>query len=142
MDWTASPPHTPPVDYEKVLRRFERFAWLMDQAFQIPGTKIRLGLDGLIGLLPIGGDLATGIAQAAFVKLAEQQFDLPKRLVKRMAWNVAIDLLVGAVPILGDVFDIRFKASSRNLTLLKQHLAGMTSPKVLPRAIPGRLPAL
>jgi hypothetical protein len=102
----------------------ERFAWLMDEQWRVPGTKIRLGLDGLIGILPVGGDIATGVAQACFVLVAQHTFNLPKRVVHRMAANVAVDLVVGAIPLLGDLFDIHFKANKRNLALIKEHLQG------------------
>ena len=117
------PAYSDPGAHARVLAQLERFAWLMDQAITIPGTNIRLGIDPLIGLLPIGGDLATGIAQLAMVLTAHHHFRLPKAIITRMTANVAIDFAVGSIPLLGDLFDVRFKANSRNLALLKRHLA-------------------
>jgi hypothetical protein len=114
--------------HHRTLKRLEQFAWLMDQALTIPGTPFRLGLDGILGVLPIAGDVATGLAQALFVVIAENQFQLPKTLVRRMAVNVALDLAVGAIPLLGDLFDIHFKANTRNLALLKEYLDTTGAP--------------
>lgn len=122
MSNSISLQHRKSASRSKTMDRLERFVWLMDKTFQVPGTKVRLGLDGLIGLLPVGGDIATGIAQALFVLFAQAHFELPKSVVRRMAANVAIDVLVGTIPLVGDLFDIHFKANTRNLKLLRQHL--------------------
>ena len=111
------------VDRERLLARMERFAWAMDKAVRIPGTGIRLGADSILGLVPVVGDAATGIAQAGLILTAHHHFGLPKTVLARMASNVALDLAVGAIPLLGDLFDVRFKANTRNVELLKRHLA-------------------
>lgn len=89
----------------------------MDGAVRIPGTSIRLGLDSLIGLLPGGGDLATGLV-AAYVVYEARRLGASKGTLARMVANVGVDVLVGAIPVLGDVFDVAFKANERNLRLL------------------------
>ncbi|CAN5905659.1 DUF4112 domain-containing protein [soil metagenome] len=98
----------------------EWIVWLMDRSFRIPGTKIRFGLDPLMGILPIGGDAAAGIIQAAFVLLGVFHYKVPKPIVARMAANVLLDTTVGSVPILGTIFDVFFRANTRNLTLLRE----------------------
>jgi hypothetical protein len=103
---------------EAMARNLERLAWLMDRAIHIPGTRITLGLDALLGLLPIGGDVLTGVVQAGLVLVALRHYHLPRSVAARMAANVLIDVAVGAIPLLGDLFDIGFKANTRNIQLL------------------------
>lgn len=105
----------------QVARQLERVAWLMDRAVGIPGTRFRIGLDAILGLLPIGGDVLTGLVQAGLVLVALYHYRVPKRVAARMAANVLIDIGVGAVPLLGDLFDIAFKANTRNLRLLEPY---------------------
>lgn len=97
----------------------DRLAWLMDRAIPIPGTKIRVGLDALLGLIPVGGDALTGIIQVGLVLVAMAHYKVPKAVAARMAANVLLDVGVGAIPLLGDVFDVFFKANTRNMALLK-----------------------
>ena len=103
---------------EAMARNLERLAWLMDRAFQIPGTRIRVGLDALLGLLPIGGDVLTGLVQAGLVLVALGHYKVPKLVAARMVANVLLDVAIGAIPLLGDLFDIGFKANTRNIRLL------------------------
>jgi len=110
----------------------ERIAWLMDRAFRIPGTPIRVGLDSLIGLLPVGGDVVTGIIQIGIVLVAMAHYKVPRVVAARMAANVLLDVGVGAIPLVGDVFDVFFKANTRNLALLREvqehHRKGLPVP--------------
>ena len=106
---------------EALARNLERLAWLMDRAFHIPGTRIRVGLDAILGLVPIGGDLATGLVQAGLVLVALRHYKVPRTVAARMAANVLIDIAVGAIPLLGDLFDIGFKANTRNVQLLEAY---------------------
>lgn len=103
---------------EAMARNLERLAWLMDRAFHIPGTRVRVGLDALLGLLPVGGDVLTGVVQAALVLVALGHYKVPKTVAVRMVANVLLDIAVGAIPLLGDLFDIGFKANTRNIRLL------------------------
>ncbi len=98
----------------------ERFAWLMDRAFKIPGTNIHVGLDALIGLLPFGGDALMGLLQAGLVIVGLTRYNVPKSIAIRMIVNVLLDMGVGSIPLVGDIFDIFFKANTRNIQLLKQ----------------------
>ena len=111
---------------DRMARTLERVAWLMDRAFHIPGTRIRVGLDAVLGLLPLGGDAITGLVQAGLVLVALKHYRVPKLVAARMAFNVLLDTAVGAIPILGDLFDIGFKANTRNMQLLEayRHPAG------------------
>jgi Domain of unknown function (DUF4112) len=95
-------------------------AWLMDRAVTIPGTKIKLGLDAILGLLPIGGDALAGIVQTGVVLTAVARYRVPRAVVARMVANVLLDVAVGAIPLLGDAFDVYFKANTRNVALLRE----------------------
>lgn len=110
-------PETPHAEVEKL----ERLAHWLDDRFRIPGTNIRFGLDGLIGLVPGVGDSATAISGAYLVARAHR-LGAPTPVLGRMAGNILIDMAVGAIPLLGDLFDIGFKANRRNVELLKRHL--------------------
>jgi len=123
MPLTAPKPVTPSPARPPSLKGLEQVAWLMDKAIQIPGTKITVGLDSILGLLPIGGDVMTGIVQAGIVLVALYRYKVPRAVAARMATNVLIDVAVGSIPLLGDVFDVAFKANTRNLHLLKQVVA-------------------
>src|SRR5258708_3051542 len=98
-----------PSDNDPHLLGLERLAWLMDRAFTIPGLNVKVGVDALLGLLPIGGDALTGIIQTAIVLIAVHHYRVPKPIAMRMAGNVLLDTLIGAIPFVGDVFDIAFK---------------------------------
>ncbi len=106
---------------EAMARNLERLAWLMDRAFSIPGTRITVGLDALLGLLPIGGDVLTGLVQTGLVLVALSHYKVPKTVAVRMMANVLIDVIVGAIPLLGDLFDVGFKANTRNVQLLESY---------------------
>jgi hypothetical protein len=95
---------------------------LLDEAFRVPGTSIRFGLGGVIGLVPGLGDVIAGIF-SLIIPLAAWIRGVPYITLVRMAANVGIDVLVGSIPVLGDVFDIAWKANRRNYRLLRRHLA-------------------
>jgi hypothetical protein len=103
---------------ESRLRRLDKLAQLLDTALLIPGTRFRIGLDGLLGLIPGVGD-TIGAALSAYIILEAARLGFPKRTLLRMGGNVAVEALVGVVPILGDIFDIAWKANVRNLALLR-----------------------
>ena len=106
---------------EYAVKRLNALATLMDAAFLIPGTNIRMGLAGLIGLVPVAGDLIGG-AVSSYIVWEARRLGAPSWLIARMALNVAIETSVGAIPLLGDMFDIAFRANLRNMALLKRHL--------------------
>jgi Domain of unknown function (DUF4112) len=103
------------------LARLRTVSDLWDRAFGIPGTQWRLGLESLVGLLPVGGDVV-GLGISIYILWQVVQFKLPKTLLLRMVFNIAVDALVGAVPILGDLFDMTWKANTKNVNLLESHL--------------------
>lgn len=103
------------------LNKIRKIAKILDSAIGIPGTKFRIGLDPILGLIPGGGDLIAGIISAYMIYLATR-FGLEKREIFKMFKNVAIETAVGSVPIAGDIFDAYFKANMRNLEILEKHL--------------------
>lgn len=103
------------------IARIESLANLMDTALLIPGTGIRLGLDAVIGLLPGVGDAVSALISLYIVNEA-RALGAPRLLVGRMLANVALDGVVGAVPLVGDVFDVAWRANRRNVDLLRNHL--------------------
>ena len=101
--------------------RLRRLAVLLDDSIPIPGTRFRIGVEAIIGLFPGAGDLAGG-AFSLYILLQAARMGVPKPLLLRMATNLVVDVVVGAVPILGDLFDAGFKANMRNLDLLERHV--------------------
>ena len=99
----------------------ELLAHWLDSRFRIPGTRIRFGLDSLLGLVPGVGDAATTLP-AAYMLYRAHRLGVPKSMLARMGWNVVMDLAVGAIPVVGDLFDLGFKANRRNVELLRQHV--------------------
>jgi hypothetical protein len=94
---------------------------LLDSAIRIPGTNLRIGLDPILGvLLPELGDALTGALALSLLGVAFQQ-RVPKLVMARMLINIAIDALLGAIPLVGDVFDFAFKANEKNLALIERH---------------------
>jgi hypothetical protein len=102
------------------IERLDRLATLLDTAFVIPGTNIRFGADALIGLAPGIGDSVT-TALAAYIVYEAHRLGVPRRVLIRMIGNVAIDGIVGAVPVYGDLFDVAFRANRRNVRILREH---------------------
>ena len=96
-------------------------AHVLDDCFRIPGTPIRFGLDGLIGLVPFLGDVLAGLASCIIV-IAAWFRGVPYVTLARMVVNLALDVLIGTIPVLGDAFDIAWKANRRNYNLLTRHL--------------------
>ncbi len=115
----ASSALAPPADPR--LRRLDALGHLLDASIRIPGTRWRFGLDPLIGLVPGLGD-GMGAILSAYIILEAARFGAPKATLLRMAGNVALETLVGVIPLLGDLFDAAWKANLRNLRLLHAHL--------------------
>lgn len=103
------------------LARLRRIGWLLDSSIPIPGTRYTLGVDGIVGLVPGLGDLLGGLF-SLYIVVEAARVGVPRGLLARMGWNIALDTLIGEVPILGDLFDIAFKANIRNLALLDGYL--------------------
>lgn len=103
------------------IRQLESLADWMDSKFTLPGTKIKFGLDSLVGLIPGIGDTATLLVSAHIYRHAHS-YNLPGHVKLRMLWNIFIDWLIGLIPVVGDLFDIKWKANRRNIELLKKHI--------------------
>jgi Domain of unknown function (DUF4112) len=103
------------------LHRVQHLSRLLDDWLRIPGTRYRVGLDGLIGLVPGLGDVI-GTLLSAYILFEAIQLGTPKTLLLRMVGNIALETLVGAIPILGDIFDIVWKANRKNADLLDAYL--------------------
>lgn len=117
------------VEIDAAVMRVEAVARLMDSAFEIPGTKIRMGLDGIIGLIPVLGDLVSSLI-SSYIIWEAKNLGVSKFTLARMVGNMAIDTVVGIVPLLGDAFDVAFRTNMKNLALLKKHLEknGIAAP--------------
>lgn len=102
------------------LMRLRRLSHLLDNAIPIPGTNYRFGLDPLLGLIPGGGDTVTAFF-SAYIVLEAALMGLPRETLMRMFFNIIFDTVVGSVPIMGDIFDVTWKANSRNVALLEEH---------------------
>lgn len=109
------------AETEQSLARLDALSRVMDSAFTIPGTSITMGVDALLGLLPGIGD-AISATISSYLIWEAKQLGAPKLVLARMAGNVAIDTVVGAVPFVGDVFDVAYRANRKNVALLKRHL--------------------
>ena len=93
---------------------------MFDELIEVPGTGRRFGIDPIIGLVPVIGDIAGGIA--AFWIIGEAaRFRIPTIVLARMVWNAGLDMLLGAIPFVGDIFDFFSKANERNLALFRRH---------------------
>ena len=108
-----------PLNREQRLARLDALAKLLDVAFILPGTNIRYGIDGLIGLIPVVGDIITTAISLWLVREA-RALGAPWHVTSRMLANVALDGLVGMVPLAGDAFDVIFRANVRNVRLLRR----------------------
>jgi uncharacterized protein DUF4112 len=104
------------------LETLRRLRWWLDEAFRVPGTSIRFGWDPIIGLVPWAGDLLTALLACAIV-LHAHRMRLPRIVQLRMLLNIAIDLVVGAVPVVGDAADVVWKSNSMNMALIERHAA-------------------
>ena len=129
-EWEVLPPEEPSRSQRTRASLESRFRWLaliMDDFLRVPGTKLRFGLDPIIGLLPGIGDVTSAIVSAvAFVHAARS--GVPKILLARMAMNILINELVGIIPGLGDAFSFWFKSNARNYEIIKNHRLGSTPP--------------
>ncbi len=102
------------------LLALRRFAYLMDQAFPVPGTNIRVGLDAVLGLIPGIGDVM-GALLSTWVIAGALRHRVPAPIIVRMVFNIAVDLIFGAVPVAGDIFDFLFEENMKNMRLLEKH---------------------
>lgn len=118
------------AEAERTLETVKRLAWLLDSSLPVPGTRITVGLDALIGLFPFVGDLI-GVVLSSYIVSQAAKLGAPRSVLWRMSLNVAIEGVIGIVPFAGDLFDAAFKANQRNVRLLADWL---DQPKKTERA--------
>ena len=108
-------------DPASIRRRIEAMEAMLEGLFVIPGTNRRVGLDSLVGLIPIIGDFATA-AMGGWIIWEARNLGMSKWQLTRMAANVGVDTLVGAIPFAGDIFDFLYKSNTKNLRIIRKHL--------------------
>jgi Domain of unknown function (DUF4112) len=108
-------------DPQSVRRRLEAMEQLLERSFHIPGTRIPFGVDSMIGLVPVIGDIITA-AMGAYMIWEARNLGMSKFQLMRMAANIGIDTALGAIPVAGDVFDLLWRSNSKNLRIIKKHL--------------------
>ena len=109
------------TDPQSIRRRVEAMEQLLERSFRIPGVNYPIGLDSIIGLVPVVGDFITA-AMGAYIVWEGRNLGLPKWQLWRMGGNIVIDTALGAVPVVGDAFDVMFRSNTRNLRIIKKHL--------------------
>jgi len=108
-------------DPASIRRRIEAMEQMLEGMFVIPGINRRVGLDSLVGLIPVVGDVATA-AMGAWIVWEARNLGMSKWQLTRMAANVGFDTLIGAIPFAGDAFDFFFKSNTKNLRIIRKHL--------------------
>jgi hypothetical protein len=108
-------------DPASVRRRLEAMEALLERAFVVPGTNYRVGLDAVVGLVPVTGDIVT-TAMGAWLVWEARNLGMSKFHLIRMSGNLGVDALIGAIPFVGDAFDLVFRSNTRNLRIVKRWL--------------------
>lgn len=108
-------------DPASVRQRVEAMEQLLEGLFTIPGTQMRVGLDTIVGLVPVVGDVVTA-AMGAWIVWEGRNLGMSKFQLARMAGHIGVDTLIGAVPLVGDLFDLAYKSNTKNLRIIKKHL--------------------
>lgn len=130
MDQTASRNTRPmPSQFEMlagndphaIRRRIEMMETVLERSFVIPGVNRQVGLDALVGLVPVVGDLITA-AMGAYIVWEARNLGMSRWQLLRMSGNIAFDTALGAIPVAGDLFDFLYRSNSRNLKIIKKHL--------------------
>lgn len=121
---------TPLQDLNQIARlnRLRRISRILDNAIAIPGTKIRLGIDPILGLLPGGGDTISG-GLSAYIVVEAARMGLPREVLWQMVGNIILDSVAGTIPVVGDLFDVGWKSNVRNIALLEKHIEVAESSK-------------
>ncbi|MBD2502686.1 DUF4112 domain-containing protein [Anabaena azotica FACHB-119] len=105
------------------IKRLRQLSYLLDTVIKIPGTPIAVGLDPIIGIIPIGGD-ALGLILSCYIVFEASRLGVPKKILGRMIFNIMIDSLVGSFPVIGDFFDFAWTANQYNIKLIEKYLNG------------------
>lgn len=119
----------------QALRRVDQFSQLMDSAIRIPGTRFSVGLDGILGLVPVVGDM-TGLLLSGYILVEAQRAGASRKAGAHILKNILLDAVVGSVPVLGDAFDFVYKANLRNARILREELGNQPEGNVNPQARP------
>jgi hypothetical protein len=125
-------------DPASVRRRLEALEVALERLFVVPGIRRNIGLDSIVGLIPVVGDIITA-GLGAYLVWEARNLGLSKLQLTRMAGNVGLDAAIGAIPLVGDLFDFAFRSNSRNIRILKRHLdkhhpeTGLVEGKVIAR---------
>lgn len=133
QEQSAARPST--AEVAQSLVRLDALARVLDSAVRIPGSEIRVGVDALLGLVPVIGDIISGLI-SSYILLEARRLGASRWTIARMAANSTIDTVVGAVPIVGDVFDVAYRSNLRNIALLRRHVE-RTHPAAAARATHG-----
>lgn len=115
-------PVLPVTQVSASIKRLRQMSHLLDNAIAVPGTKVRFGLDPILGVLPGGGDVLTGL-MSVYIVFEGARMGLPAPTLGRMGFNILLDTLTGLVPVIGDLFDVTWKANAQNVALLEKHVA-------------------
>lgn len=109
------------TDPLSVRRRIEAMEMVLERAFVIPGTKMRVGVDALAGLVPVAGDLIAA-AMGLYLVWEARNLGMSRWQLARMMGNIGFDTLIGAIPVAGDLFDFVYRSNSKNLKIIRKHL--------------------
>lgn len=110
------------VDSKNVqMKKLDKLAWWLDSSIRIPGTSWRVGLDGIIGLVPGIGDVSAG-AISSYILMKAVKMKVPITVIIRMTFNILLESAVGTIPVIGDWFDFAYKANKRNVNLMQDYL--------------------
>ena len=111
-------------DEEAVLKRMRTVSTLLDDAIRVPGTEFRVGIDPIVGILPVAGDSVMSVI-STYIVLEAANLGVPMSTVARMLANIAVDAVAGSIPVFGTLFDAGWKANKRNMKLVEQYVDGM-----------------
>ena len=109
---------------EEKLIRLRQLSKNLDESFTIPGTNIKFGMDAILGLVPGGGDLVSGIFSLYMLRTAIKM-KLPKRAILSMLANIVLDTTIGIIPVAGDIFDVFWKSNKRNMNIIDKYIANL-----------------
>lgn len=126
MSDPSLPPQLLPQKTQESYKRLQTLAHLLDNAFQIPGTNYRIGIDPLLGLFPAIGDYL-GLFLSSYLIWESARLGVSPATLWRMVTNIVIDLAIGTFPLVGDFLDVTWKANQQNLILLQNHLQSPTT---------------
>ena len=114
------------VNIDTRLQKLEKLAYRLENLLPIPGTDLRFGVDAVLGLLPVVGDVVA-VIPGAYIMVEAHDMGASRRLLIRMALNLGVDVVIGLVPGIGDLFDVAWNANTRNVALLRRHLETQTA---------------